>query len=713
MPTAATHITVVERVAATNAALSKLLGEPNADPDSEAGTRMRYAKLGSMGPDIFYALADYGGDLQDLENFLVKVAGSFQAIGELMGKVNRYVSGLESEITLGISDSLKQTFSLITGSFTEGILALLVGPTGLNFWPVFEAARQRDKPREEWFWADYLHYIKTGTFAQQLIANARATGNPHLLAYAYGYLTHYVTDVVGHPYVNQVVQAPWRLYWQRHHVVENYIDAYVWDRWHVATPPPAPPSTEEQPLDTLVATPNTMGKGAPLTFARLNDHVNIGSASLGDPVDALVGAVAEKINKGLFDIGVAEDITPVAPADADFQAWCKLLAGTMRQVYDTDGDHRVPSNLASNIPGVPARPDGYPTPDDVAGAYGVYRLVLRMGTEESIAEPQAPDLLGDISKAAQKLLQDLADNLGSLPPPPSINHHGSFSWGGLWDAIKKIAAWVAETMVAIGKTVFEALVDAIKLALGVVSDFIKYILYLLNKALFSLYSVFRDVLVHAGYAIPFTADLAADLGGGHSAETLWRSPGNLRAFYPVEEVAMERDKVFSNYSPVVPPLEQAQSQAGHGAVFFEHPSLPITAPYTPSGDTLLTPDIFLDPDLGPDDMFRAEGPLTELNGQPLSANSKVLTNKNFGGAIANSIKGIKLAEAGFPKPALLPDYNLDGDRAYAWPCWDVMDPEPNNNPSPQPTTATPLRPEATNDNTTTREALVNAIAVAN
>ena len=103
---------------------------------------------------------------------------------------------------------------------------------------------------------------KSGKFARKLIENARATGDPNLLAYAYRYLTHYVTDTVGHPYVNRVVQGPWRVYWQRHHLVENFIDAYAWDRWHVSNLLPTPPSTSEQPLDTLSAMPNVTGAGA-------------------------------------------------------------------------------------------------------------------------------------------------------------------------------------------------------------------------------------------------------------------------------------------------------------------------------------------------------------------------------------------------------------------------------------------------------------------
>jgi hypothetical protein len=710
MPTSATHITVAERVAASNAAMKKLLGDPFADPDSPTGTQMKFAKLGAVGPDIFYAMADYGGDLQDLENFLIKVAGSFTAIGDLMGEVQRYINGVESVITFGITDSIHQTFDLVTGTLNEGLLAALVGPLGLNFWPVFEAARQKDLPREKWYWADYLHYIKSGDYARKLIDNARATGNKDLLAYAYGYLTHYVTDVVGHPYVNQVVQAPWRDYWQRHHLVENFIDAYVWPRWHNQNPPPAPPSTEEQPLDTLVTSANTVDPGnpdpkiAPVTFARLNDHVNIGGGTLGDPVDALVNAVAKKIKEGLFDIGVAEDIDPASPANPGFTAWTELVSKTIMEVYDQNGSNRTPQNLASPIvPGIPPRPNGYPTPDDVAGAYGVFRLVLRISTEEKISEPMPPDILGDISAAVDKLITDLQNDLNSFPPFPNINTSGSFSWDSLWDAIKKIAKWIGDTAAAVAKTVFDAIKDAINIAGTAVSDLIKYALYLLNKALFAIYNAFRDVLVYAGYAIPFIKGLDVDMGGGHRSELLWKSQGNIRE-YPVEEIEKERAKIFTSYAPFVPPSEQADSQNPLGGIFFEHPNLIITAPYTMVGGKLLTPDVFLDPPAGPDDMFLKTGPQEASQPNKEAKPTIDIKPKNFGGAVANSIKGIKLAEAGFPDDHLLPNYNLDGDRSYAWPCWDITDPEPKGGGG---ATRTPLRPEATIDGTSVKEALAN------
>ena len=163
--------------------------------------------------------------------------------------------------------------------------------------------------REEWFWADVLHYWRSGKFVENLVARAKASGNPNLIAYAYGYVSHYATDVVGHPFVNQVVGSPWRTYWQRHHLVENFSGtAILWDRWHAPNAPA--PGAHEPPLDRLVGTPNPMGTGAPVTYARLNDHVNIGTPTLGDPVDMLVDDVAAHLQSLLVNLGIAVNTEP-------------------------------------------------------------------------------------------------------------------------------------------------------------------------------------------------------------------------------------------------------------------------------------------------------------------------------------------------------------------------------------------------------------------
>jgi hypothetical protein len=681
MPTSGTHITIVQRLAVSNPHLQGLLGDPLADGNSPQGRKMRFACLGAVGPDIFYAMADYGSDLQDLENFLIKVAGSFECISELMGEVDRYISGVESAITFGVIDDLKKTFNLISGVINEGVMALVVD-AGFNAWPVFEPARQKDQVRERWFWADYLHYVRSGRFVRALLKNSK--GNENLTAYALGYLTHYVTDVVGHPYVNQVVQAPWRLYWQRHHLVENFIDTYIWDRWHVSRPAPPPPSTDEQPLDAVTTVPNNTGDGAPFTYSRLNDWLSIGVSGIGDPVDGLVGAVCKEIHEGLFDLGVAENIDSPVPADADFKNWTSLMVKSLQEVYNEP--HAAPGHPENLVS--PARPAGYPTEDDVAAAYGTFRLVIKIATEEKIQEPKMPDIVGDISAAVKKLLDDVAADLGGVPPFPVPSTDGSFSWDSLWNAIKNIAKWLGDAAAAIGKAIFDFIKDLVNVAGTAVSEPIKFALWLLNKLLFALYRTFRDVLVMAAYSVPFTEELAVNIGGPFHTSSLWRSMGDLpTGQYPAEEIPSERDYVGSSYAPFRPPKTLTDK--------VEQPAVPMTAPYTAkpapgnfSADirTPTLPDDFIDAPLGPDDMFSPTGPEPHANSTDDRAPNTFAGNRNFGGALANCVRGIALAEAGFPDPTGLPDYNLDGDRGYAWPTWDV---------SPQTTVAgvtDPLNP---------------------
>jgi hypothetical protein len=79
----------------------------------------------------------------------------------------------------------------------------------------------------KWWWFDVLHYRKTGQYAEALMRNSA----PHSAnrAYALGYLTHFSSDTVGHPYVNLVSGGPYRTHGQRHKFVENHHDVYAWN----------------------------------------------------------------------------------------------------------------------------------------------------------------------------------------------------------------------------------------------------------------------------------------------------------------------------------------------------------------------------------------------------------------------------------------------------------------------------------------------------
>jgi hypothetical protein len=693
MPTSGTHITVLQRLA-LDKTLQGLLGDPTkVRDDSPEGLKCRYANLGAVGPDIFYAMADYGSDLQDLEDFLVKVGGTFECITELMGAVTNTIDNIVSTATLGVSNSITQTSQLISAIISNEFIALMLD-VGFNFWPVFEAARQRDKPREGWYWADYLHYIHTGLFTKTLLNNALASKNQYLIAYAYGYVTHYVTDVVGHPYVNQVVQAPWRLYWQRHHLVENFIDAYVWDRWH--SPQIGNPSDPEPPLDKVTPQPNSIGTGAPYSYARLNDHINVGKISLGDPVDAIVQQIAGEIAAGLFSIGIAVNLNPATPTEADFAAWTRLMADTIRDVYAND---RHPMNLA------PGRADGLPTAEDIGAAYGTFRLVLKVATEDKITEPKMPNIVADISAIVQQLEDQINAALASVPPFPAGSFSGGVSLSNICQALMDTCVWITDVLIAVTTVVADFVAAVATLAVTIAADALKYALYLLNKALYTAYKTLRFALVQAAYATPYTEDLVVAINSSFNTQELWRSTGNPSApLYPSEERDEQRHWYGNHYHPFVPPRSATAK--------VEQPSVPVAAPYAPGVGGLTLPDDFIDRKLGNSDMFVISptgGPA------PLVVNSNPGTfdsaSRDYGGAL-EICRNFFIRISSLDK---LPDYNLDGDRGYGWPTWDVSPAptpavEPPADPfAPNPNAPDPLNP--TNPSNATGEAVVNAVLV--
>lgn len=77
----------------------------------------------------------------------------------------------------------------------------------------------------EWWWMDLLHYRRTGDFARELI---RTASTPAQTSYARGYMTHVAGDITGHPFINRIVQGPFRNHAYRHFVLETIADTWLW-----------------------------------------------------------------------------------------------------------------------------------------------------------------------------------------------------------------------------------------------------------------------------------------------------------------------------------------------------------------------------------------------------------------------------------------------------------------------------------------------------
>jgi hypothetical protein len=724
MPHPGTHVTIVQRLAIRDPKFQALLGnpDPNANNDPNGVNQMQFASLGAIGPDIFYAMLDYheiGGATQAFEDFVIKLLGSFDCITDLMSKISNQISQFEQSVLQAIPCSslftapfqglaeIKNTFGGLSKALNELILSTLAA--NFNGWPGFQLQRQKDIGREQWYWADYLHYVHTGKFVGALIAKSKTPpydAHPNLQAFALGYMTHYVTDTVGHSYVNNIVQAPYRLYWQRHALVENFIDTYVWNEWHYNTGN-TNQNTGEMVLDNVIPDGNNQLKATygdcPYNYARLNDLIFIGSPSI-DPIEQVVQAVcndlANMIQKvDLLNIFGAQ--LSQSPQHPDFQLWAQMLEDTLVDVY---GPINHPTNLPWN--------NGIPTVDDITSSYGLFRLVLKLSTEDKIDAPQFPNIVGDISNDMSNLWNQLKQDLGSIPPPPSTG--GSFSW----DALLSWLEWAGEVLDAIGRAVWDTINSICQIATDIPLDVLKAFLFILNLGLWDLYRVFRRVLVYQAYSGPLIDQLQEDVGNGINATSLWKiQPVNMP--YPVEEYVdpsthdMPEADVTGKYQPVVPPSSLSGVQ-------YEHPSVDPVSPYQVGN----TPDAFTDNSFSggtggisggtavsamlnfeldqAGNIFATMPGIAAYDGSPPTTFRTANPNVNMGGAIDNCKKAIAVVEAilgGTPissmpnssledkLQAIFPDYNLDSDRGYAWPCWEV---DPNSNTKLNPSDATNL-----------------------
>ncbi len=143
---------------------------------------------------------------------------------------------------------VSQVLSLLSGSldnFVLGIAGQMVDVFGL-----LSSGTQMGYEDSTFFWSDMFHYRKTYQFARQLYANAlkadvdiataarascrspprsRAESRSSRRSRS-GWMNHCATDVAAHPFTNAKCGGPYRTHWQRHHVIENHMDAHVYAR---------------------------------------------------------------------------------------------------------------------------------------------------------------------------------------------------------------------------------------------------------------------------------------------------------------------------------------------------------------------------------------------------------------------------------------------------------------------------------------------------
>ncbi|MFT3874935.1 MAG: zinc dependent phospholipase C family protein [Propioniciclava sp.] len=191
-----------------------------------------YAYFGSQGPDfLVFSLKEYGTPADEFANFLFGVYDAleplisfYEAVVEPVEQaIEDAVKAVDQVVLGGLIDQIGQTGNLLASTFVNQLAVIATKNVDLfyGFYPKI----QKGEPENSWYWFDTWHYRRTGRFASEMWRLAQ--GDDDLMRYALGYASHIGADVAGHPFVNAIVGGPYRSHWHRHHLVENWIDAYA------------------------------------------------------------------------------------------------------------------------------------------------------------------------------------------------------------------------------------------------------------------------------------------------------------------------------------------------------------------------------------------------------------------------------------------------------------------------------------------------------
>ncbi len=252
------------RYAAHQVVLDRTIAELEASSDfdlTEIAATLRLepfaASLGAIGADLLSFAADHrvvaaqpqiNGAVDIVFRSLLASARNVEDVLATLGNVrNAIATGARAVADFtgipalrGIGDLpdlgavlLEQT-TTVAVSLVEATFVRLLGlDTGSEYGTAARGLmhglleRNVEEGREEldWYWSEMLKGRHSGRFLQALLATADTDAKK---AYAYGYAIGVATDLVGSPFVNTVVGAPYRMAPQRWLTVANHIDQQLW-----------------------------------------------------------------------------------------------------------------------------------------------------------------------------------------------------------------------------------------------------------------------------------------------------------------------------------------------------------------------------------------------------------------------------------------------------------------------------------------------------
>ena len=489
MPGPSTHILIAEEIAKKLEGMEnwpfKLHGlSDNSNSPAELhrilNENSHYAALGAIGPDLFYFMGDfrkYSKELTELINFLdeayAKLDDWFLSKWEkYMGPVSEDFEELISRLTGDLSSVVGDIIGSIGSIFSQLLINYIVYAE--DWWKFTSLGHNAGIDNKDFFWADMLHYRKTVTYAHVLWQKAEEETDPvwkdRLKAYALGYMTHVGTDTTGHAFINAKAGGPFRLHWQRHHLVESHVDTRTYFVKHGG--------------DSLY---NDFTKSAfHYRFAFKDDGSPARDRPNYDPGDDTLRGRYKRRRQLDLDSDMPEEVI-------------NLLLEAFKDVFktqnptDKNGNPTDRHGIFGTSPDILSTADGRPEVADVQSAFHILFRYYKHATLDGFAheKPSPPDVFPNLD------FPSLSDPLHDVAP----DEDSDTNWLDIVLSILALLEWLAEVAVWLATVLPGAILDLATYGPRLLAY------YLFELPLYYMVKAFRQVCIEAGYFRPMNDEI--------------------------------------------------------------------------------------------------------------------------------------------------------------------------------------------------------------
>jgi hypothetical protein len=520
----------------------------------------KFTAIGAIGPDLFYFSQDYNGiplgpvsdelmlslatyyffdfakenDYEPLLIILDQVNSTMAALLRVLIKLQKiwqaFVDGWNATIGPIVADITNLADDLTGGLLSEfGVVMdeLKVALktiaeeellTYKDIFTFFDTCVQKGYDEKLFLWSDMSHYRRPSALCQSFIKQVDAlnAAGQHeqadqFLAFTLGYITHLGTDTVAHSFVNEQCGGPFRNHPQRHHLIENHIDAWNYSQTApggAITPDPWGHSDTYPDLSmsalwfAVQMTPKSAddpdgpkGKQRP---DPLPDDPTARAKAL-DVDGEMPDWMANCIVLALMDTFQDDNEHPQIYQGSAFQATIDagLLTQVIESVTGSAPNKPIPELLNDIAPAPPFEVrKGFPLPWQIQT---IYRIMISFykfsynGTWE-LQKPTKPDFI---------IFPPASDFENLLQPPDLSGIDPSNPIDDICGLFIALIEWAVKTIEAAG----QLLGDLIKMLASPGSYLPRLGLYELAMTIWDLANRTHEILAHTGFFLPHAQQL--------------------------------------------------------------------------------------------------------------------------------------------------------------------------------------------------------------